>query len=218
MMSQKSRLIIVDDHPFFIHGLEKYLLSTGKYEVRSALSVTEAVALLADFPADLLVMDISMAEGGGMALLRKVKQEAAEADRPLHTMFLTVQIDPEDTLEALKLGIEGIALKDRDPEDIIRVIDTVLAGETAIDPSVTEKALRYSVHNPTPALRQDDLLTARETAIVDLVCRGLRNRDVAERLELTEGTVKVHLHNIFRKLGVNSRSELIVKKGGLSVG
>lgn len=211
-MTEKSQLLIVDDHPFFIHGLEKYLSATDKYIVRSALSVSEAMAILSGFAADLVIMDISMAEGGGMGMLRRLQHHM-----PLKTMFLTVQIDPEDTIEALKLGIDGIALKDSDPEEIVSVIDKVLAGGAAIDPTVTEGALRFSVHSPTPALRQDDLLTPRETAIVSLVCRGMRNREIAENLDLTEGTVKVHIHNIFRKLGVNSRSELIIKQGGLNL-
>ena len=206
-MTQK-KVMIVDDHPFFIHGLERYLTSTGKYEIRSALSVAEAMVRLEGFEPDLVMMDVSMADGGGMAMLRKVK-----AQSPVKTMFLTVQIDPEDTIEALRLGIDGIALKDRDPEDIVRAIDSILSGQAAIDPA--ERALRHSVQNPTPTLRQDDLLTAREAEIADFVCMGLRNRDIADRVGLTEGTIKVHLHNIYRKLGVSSRSELIVKQGGL---
>jgi two-component system nitrate/nitrite response regulator NarP len=208
-MTQK-KVMIVDDHPFFIHGLERYLTATGKYEIRSALSVAEAMVRLEGFEPDLVMMDVSMADGGGMAMLRKLK-----AQSPVKTMFLTVQIDPEDTIEALRLGIDGIALKDRDPEDIVRAIDSILSGQAAIDPSVTERALRHSVQNPTPTLRQDDLLTAREAEIADFVCMGLRNRDIADRVGLTEGTIKVHLHHIYRKLGVSSRSELIVKQGGL---
>jgi two-component system nitrate/nitrite response regulator NarP len=208
---EKEKIVIVDDHPFFIHGLEKYLSSTGKYTIRSALSVSEAYTVLSEFDPNLVIMDISMAEGGGMAMLRHVKEKS-----PVRTMFLTVQIDPEDTIEALKLGIDGIALKDRDPEEIIEVIDKVLAGGTSIDSAVTEGALRFSVSHPTPSLRQEDLLTPRESAIVELVCRGMRNREIADCLSLTEGTVKVHLHNVYRKFGVNSRSELIIKQGGLN--
>jgi len=207
-----SKILIVDDHPFFLHGIDKYLSNIGRYTVRTAPSVAEGMAVFREFRPDLVLMDVSMAEGGGIAMLRRIK-----AGHAAKTMFLTVQIDPEDTIEALKLGIDGIALKDRDPEEIVRSIDAVLAGGTAIDPTVTEGALRYSVHMPTPSLRQDDLLTQREIEIVDLVCRGMKNRDIANRYNLTEGTVKVHLHNVYRKLGVASRSELIIKKGGLNL-
>ncbi|MBU0554437.1 MAG: response regulator transcription factor [Alphaproteobacteria bacterium] len=211
-MTQKKKVMIVDDHPFFIHGLERYLSAKGKYEIQSALSVSEAMALVPTFKPDLMVMDVSMAEGGGMALLRQVKDVLN-----VPTMFLTVQIDPEDTIEAMKLGIDGIALKDRDPEDIVKTIDALLAGEASIDPAVTERALRHSVQNPTPKLRQDDLLTSREIEIVEFVCRGQRNKEIADHFNLTEGTVKVHLHNVYRKLGVSSRAELIVKQGGLNI-
>lgn len=204
------KVMIIDDHPFFIHGLERYLTATGKYQIASALSVAEAMAQFYLFNPQLVVMDVSMAEGGGMAMLRQVKESSSAK-----TMFLTVQIDPEDTIEALRLGIDGIALKDSDPEGIVRAIDAILAGSPAIDPAVTERALRHSVKNPTPTLRQDDLLTTREAEIVDFVCTGLRNKDIADRVGLSEGTIKVHLHNVYRKLGVNSRSELIVKQGGL---
>ena len=122
-MTEKKRVMIVDDHPFFIHGLERYLSATGKYEIKSALSVSEAMGHIYGFDPDLLVMDVSMAEGGGMAMLRQVKERL-----PVKTMFLTVQIDPEDTIEALKMGIDGIALKDRDPEEIVKTIDAPAAG------------------------------------------------------------------------------------------
>lgn len=205
-----KKVMIVDDHPFFIHGLERYLSATGKYQIRSALSVAEAMTQIYQFDPHLIMMDVSMADGGGMAMLRQVKERLL-----VKTMFLTVQIDPEDTIEALRLGIDGIALKDSDPEEIVRSIDAILAGHAAIDPSVTERALRHSVNNPTPTLRQDDLLTTRESEIVDFLCTGLRNKEIADRVGLSEGTIKVHLHNVYRKLGVNSRSELIIKQGGL---
>jgi two-component system nitrate/nitrite response regulator NarP len=207
---ETSKILVVDDHPFFLHGLHKYLADTGRYDVQSALSIREALIIFDAYLPDLVIMDVSMADGGGLAMLRQVKERAI-----VRTMFLTVQIDPEDTIKALKLGIDGIALKDRDPDEIVEIIDCVLAGGTSIDSSVTEGALRHSVKPPPPALRQDDLLTPREAIIVDLVCRGMRNREIAANINLAEGTVKVHLHNVYRKLGVSSRSELIVKKGGL---
>lgn len=207
----KISVLIVDDHPFFVHGLERYLSSVGRFDVTSALSVDEAFEKLEGELPRVIIMDISMANGGGMTMLREIK----ERQLPMKTMFLTVQIDPEDTLEALRLGIDGIALKERDPQEIITAIDHILAGGQSVDPAVLESALRFSASHPTPTLRQDDLLTPRESEVVDLVCRGMRNREIATTLNLTEGTIKVHLHSIYRKLAVSSRAELIIKKGGL---
>ena len=204
----KTNILVVDDHPFFIHGLAQFLEATDQYRVFSALSVSEAMEIVAVEELDLVIMDVSMAEGGGMALLQTLK------DRPgTRLMFLTVQIDPEDTIEAMRLGIHGIALKERDPEEILTTIQEVLSGRTRFDRAVTEGALRYSVNKPTPRTKQDALLTARENMIVDHVVQGMRNREIADQMNLTEGTVKVHIHNVFRKLGVTSRTELIVKRG-----
>jgi two-component system, NarL family, nitrate/nitrite response regulator NarL len=130
-------------------------------------------------------------------------------------MFLTVHIDPEQTIEAMRLGIRGIALKDSDPDIIIEGINTVLAGGKWFESGVTEPALQYSIEKPSGNIRSDDLLTKREHEIVDLVCLGLRNRQIADRCDLTEGTVKIHLNSIYRKLGVASRAELIVNREGM---
>lgn len=207
---KKAQILIVDDHPFFIHGLGQFLEATGKYKLLSALSVGEALEIFAASRPDLVIMDVSMAEGGGMALLQALKSKP-----DVRLMFLTVQIDPEDTIAAMRMGVHGIALKDRDPEEILETIETVLAGGTRFDGAVTEGALRYSVTNPTPQTKQDALLTARESSIVDHVLQGMRNREIADEMKLSEGTVKVHMHNIFRKLGVTSRTELIVKRGNI---
>lgn len=203
---KKAKILIVDDHPFFIYGLSQFLDASGKYDVSSATSISEAIHIFAIKQHDLVIMDVSMAEGGGMALLQALH------NRPdVRKMFLTVQIDPEDTIEAMHMGIHGIALKDRDPEQILATIEKVLSGGTQYDSAVTEGALRHVAENPTPRTRQDALLTAKEIAIVGHVVQGMRNREIAGEMNLSEGTVKVHLHNIFRKLGVTSRTELIVK-------
>jgi two-component system nitrate/nitrite response regulator NarP len=115
----------------------------------------------------------------------------------------------------MRLGIKGIALKDSDPEVIINGMKTILAGGKWFEQSVTEPALQYSVDKPSRTVRSDDLLTKREMEIVDLVCLGLRNRQIADRCALTEGTVKIHLNSVYRKLGVASRAELIVKREGM---
>ena len=105
--------------------------------------------------------------------------------------------------------------KDSDPDRIVEAMGVVLGGGKWFESDVTEVALRHSIDRPTRTVRSDDLLTKRELEIVDLVCMGLRNRDIAQRCNLAEGTVKIHLNSIFRKLGVASRSELIVHRGGM---
>lgn len=206
-----TRIFVVDDHPFFLHGFSKYLESSCDFKVDTAMSFEEAIAKLDASRPNLAMLDVSMHNGGGMQVLRHMRIHYPD----IPAMFLTVHIDPEQTIEAIRLGIKGIALKDSDPEVIINGMNSILAGGTWFDSSVTEPALQYSVDRPSRAFRSDDLLTKREMEIVELVCLGLRNRQIAERCALTEGTVKIHLNSVFRKLGVSSRAELIVRREGM---
>jgi DNA-binding NarL/FixJ family response regulator len=204
-------VLIVDDHPFFLHGFGKYLETAGNFAIKTALSVDEAITSIEGDRPDLAMLDVTMHNGGGLKVLRHMRLHYPT----IPAMFLTVHIDPEQTIEAMRLGVRGIALKDSDPDTIIEAMEIVLKGGKWFESGVTEIALRHSIDQPTHMVRSDDLLTKRELEIVDLVCLGLRNRDIAERCGLAEGTVKIHLNSIFRKLGVASRSELIVHRGGM---
>jgi two-component system, NarL family, nitrate/nitrite response regulator NarL len=208
------RVLIVDDHPFFLHGFGQYLETAGSYSITTALSVDEAISNIDTELPDLAMLDVTMHNGGGIRVLRHLRQHHPSVP----AMFLTVHIDPEQTIEAMRLGVRGIALKDSDPDTIIEAMEIVLGGGKWFENGVTEVALRHSIDQPTRTVRADDLLTKRELEIVDLVCLGLRNRDIAQRCDLAEGTVKIHLNSIFRKLGVASRSELIVHRGGMKQG
>ncbi len=208
------KILIVDDHPFFLQGFGQYLASLEKYEISTALSVDEAIEIIENELPDLAMLDVTMHHGGGPRVLRHLRHHHPSVP----AMFLTVHIDPEQTIEAMRLGIRGIALKDSDPDTIVDAMEIVLGGGKWFEGGVTEVALRHSIDTPTRTMRSDDLLTKRELEIVELVCLGLRNRDIADRCNLAEGTVKIHLNSIFRKLGVASRSELIVHRGGMKAG
>jgi DNA-binding NarL/FixJ family response regulator len=209
-----TNILVVDDHPFFLHGFSQYLEDSCDFTVDTALSVEEAIAKLDIARPDLAMLDVTMHNGGGIRVLRHMRLHYPH----IPTMFLTVHIDPEQTIEAMRLGVKGIALKDSDPEVIINGMNTILAGGKWFERGVTEPALQYSVDKPSRSIRSDDLLTKREMEIVELVCLGLRNRQIADRCTLTEGTVKIHLNSVYRKLGVSSRAELIVKREGMRSG
>jgi two-component system, NarL family, nitrate/nitrite response regulator NarL len=204
-------ILVVDDHPFFLHGFSQYLGETQEFAVDTALSVDEAINKIDIARPDLAMLDVTMHGGGGLRVLRYLRHHYPNVP----AMFLTVHIDPEQTIEAMRLGIRGIALKDSDPDVIIDGINIVLGGGKWFASGVTEPALQYSIDKPTGTVRSDDLLTKRELEIVDLVCLGLRNRQIADRCDLTEGTVKIHLNSVYRKLGVASRAELIVNREGM---
>ena len=206
-----NNILVVDDHPFFLHGFSQYLGEHSEFEVETALSVDEAITKIDAARPDLAMLDVTMHGGGGLRVLRYLRLHHPNVP----AMFLTVHIDPEQTIEAIRLGIKGVALKDSDPDAIIEGMNIVLAGGKWFENGVTEHALQYSIDKPTGSVRSDDLLTKRELEIVELVCLGLRNRQIADRCDLTEGTVKIHLNSIYRKLGVASRAELIVNREGM---
>ncbi len=206
-----NNILVVDDHPFFLHGFSQYLGEHSGFQVETALSVDEAITKIDAARPDLAMLDVTMHGGGGLRVLRYLRLHHPNVP----AMFLTVHIDPEQTIEAMRLGIKGVALKDSDPDVIIEGMNTVLAGGKWFENGVTENALQYSIDKPSGSVRSDDLLTKRELEIVELVCLGLRNRQIADRCDLTEGTVKIHLNSIYRKLGVASRAELIVNREGM---
>lgn len=201
-----AQIAIVDDHSIFLDGMVQFLGSHGHDVVFCARSVDEAVTRLQQEQPDLLILDVSMKDGGGLAVLTAIRSSG----NTIPVIFMTVHIRPEQTLEAIKLGIDGVVLKDSDPNELLACIGQVLSGNKSIAPLVMEQALVHSISAPANDSNMLSTLTARETEIAGLIRAGLRNREIAARCGLTEGTVKVHLHSIFRKLGIKSRSELII--------
>jgi DNA-binding NarL/FixJ family response regulator len=207
-----NKLLLVDDHPIFLDGLKRFIETYDEFEVTCAKSAEEAAAAMANKEFDLLVLDLTIIGGGGIKILTSLRKERAT----IPVVFLTVHIGPQDTVKALKLGVQGIILKESEPSTIISCIRQVLKGETYFDRGVTERALHHSVDNPSHQLEALNSLTARERDIVKLVRLGLKNQDIAEKCELTEGTVKTHLHNIFVKMSVKSRTQLVIALSEIS--
>ncbi len=201
-----AQIAIVDDHPIFLDGMAQFLSSHGHDVVFCARSVSEAIARLQADQPDLLILDVSMKDGGGLAILSAIRESGSNVP----VIFMTVHIRPDQTLEAIKLGVDGVVLKDSDPKDLLACINEVLDGNKSISPTVMEQALVHSISAPSNETNSLAALTERELEIAGLIRAGLRNREIAARCGLTEGTVKVHLHSIFQKLGIKSRSELII--------
>jgi len=201
-----AQIAIVDDHPIFLDGMAQFLSSHGHDVVFCARSVDEAISRLQAERPDLLILDVSMKDGGGLAILSAIRSSGSTVP----VIFMTVHIRPDQTLEAIKLGVDGVVLKDSDPNELLTCIGQVLSGNKSIAPFVMEQALVHSISAPANDSNALSTLTDRELEIAGLIRAGLRNREIAARCGLTEGTVKVHLHSIFQKLGIKSRSELII--------
>ena len=201
-----AQIAIVDDQPIFLDGMAQFLSSHGHDVIFCARSVEEALSRLQTQEPDLLILDVSMKDGGGFAILSAIRNSGSTVP----VIFMAMHIRPKQTLEAIKLGVDGVVLKDSDPNELLSCIGQVLDGNKSIAPFVMEQALVHSIAAPANDISVLSALTEREYEIAGLIRAGLRNREIAARCGLTEGTVKVHLHSIFQKLGIRSRSELVI--------
>ncbi len=201
------RLVIVDDHQIVLHGLEQLFERQEDFDVVSCCrDGASAVAAVAEHRPDVLLLDLRMPGQSGLDVLR------ALAARRLSTrvVLLTAAIRDEEAVEAVKLGTMGLVLKESSPDVLLECVRAVHRGEQRIDPETLNRALRTTLDREATGQAAGGALTPREIEIVRMVAQGLRNRAVAERLAISEGTVKVHLHNIYEKFGVDGRLELLL--------
>lgn len=200
------RVVLVDDHPIVLQGLEHLFARQPDIEVAACAStVAAAVAAARTVHPDILLLDLRMPDGGGLAVL-----DALAADQiATKTVVLTAAISDEEVAEALKKGAAGLVLKESSPDQLLECVRRVHAGERWLDP----EAMTRVVASESSSAASDDRaasLTAREREVVRMIASGLRNREIGERLSISENTVKVHLHNIYEKLGVEGRMELLL--------
>jgi two-component system nitrate/nitrite response regulator NarP len=200
-----TRVLLADDHPMIASALEMLLRGTDYQLVGRARSGKEALAQIDEVNPDLVLLDVNMPDGTGIDVLRKLRRNGEK--RPI--VLLTGLDDPQ-LIAADDLEPNGVVLKTSDPALLLECMDQVLNGKTWVDPEIVDrtKAAKQRVSSLPP-------LTPRERELVELVRQGLRNRDIAQRLGVTEGTVKVYLHSIFDKVGVGSRTELAIRASGL---
>jgi two-component system, NarL family, nitrate/nitrite response regulator NarL len=195
-------VLLADDHPMIASALEMLLRGTDYRLVGRARTGKEALAQIDLLKPDLVLLDVNMPDGSGIDVLRRLRKAGEE--RPI--ILLTAGLDDPQLIAADDLEPNGIVLKTSDPALLLECMDGVLAGKTWVDPEIvdrTEAAKKRASSRPA--------LTPRERDLVDLVRQGLRNREIAARLGVTEGTVKVYLHSIFDKLGVATRTELAIR-------
>ncbi|MFI7120104.1 response regulator [Amycolatopsis sp. NPDC049868] len=200
MTESPIRLLLADDHPIVRAGL-RALLETEPGLVVSAEAATaeEAVARAAEGDIDVVLMDLRF--GPGMTGAEATAVITARPDAPRVLIVTTYDTDA-DTLPAIEAGATGYLLKDAPPEDLAEAVRTAAAGRTTLAPTVADR-LMHRMRMPTTAL------TLREIEVLVLVADGLSNRAIAERLHLTEGTVKSHLARSYTKLGVDSRTAAV---------
>jgi DNA-binding NarL/FixJ family response regulator len=214
------RVLLADDHKLFREGVASLLERAEDVElVGEAATGEEVVSLTEELLADVVLMDLKMPGMGGIEATRTI------VGRSPHTGVIVVSMfeDDESVFAALKAGARGYVLKDAYREMLLRAIRAVARGEALLGALIARRVLeQFSGSPPMPAPPERpsplfDELTPRELEVLRLIAQGLKNREIAERLVISEKTVGNHISNIFVKLQVNDRSQAIVRalRGGL---
>lgn len=201
------RLLIADDHALFRDGLRSLLEAHGLDVVAEAKNGREAVRACRAFNPDVALMDISMPEMTGLDATRIISAEMPE----IKVVILTASDDDADLFEAIRSGAAGYLSKDLESDQFVSLLKGVVRGEPALTPAVARKMLGELARPPAPARREaDQVLTDREQDVLELLVSGITStRDLADRLFVSENTVKYHLRNILDKLHLSSRAQVI---------
>ncbi|RII41120.1 DNA-binding response regulator [Galactobacter valiniphilus] len=196
-----TRIVIVDDHPIVRVGLRALLETEADLEVvAEAASEDEAVAACASHAPDVVLMDLRLGEGSGVGAIARIR----EAGSAPPILVLTNHDADADILAAVEAGAAGYLLKDAPPSELLPAVRAAAAGESALAPAVAARLLQR-LRAPLPTL------SLRELEVLGLVGEGCSNTQIAQRLHVTEATVKSHLVHVFTKLGVSSRTAAVAE-------
>ena len=196
------RILIADDHPMIRTAIEVLLRDTPFEIAGSAATGDDALSAIEELRPDLLLLDLQMPDGTGMDVLRAI---AGGGHRP-QVVLLTAAIEDSALMEARALKVDAMVLKNSDPAFLLQALESAARGQSWIDPELRERIARLTDGIPGRAP-----LAPRERELVKCIRKGMRNREIAKQLGVTEGTVKVYLHRVFEKLGVKNRTELAIR-------
>lgn len=214
MSMMPTRVLIADGQPIVLEGL-RYILgrSTGIQVIAEAVDGMDTIDKAVHFDPDVVIMDVKLPKVDGLTVLRSLQTRA-----PRSKVLLYASSDSKDDfVEAMKLGCSGILLKEASTSLIEKSIQKVRDGEIWLDSNTTAAVIRQfaapteappSTPNGSKTVRERAQLSQREREIIVLIAQGYKNKEIAEKMFITEQTVKNHLHNVFDKLGVSDRLEL----------
>lgn len=207
------KLIVADPHPVFLLGMERVLAAEADFDIVAYCpTAAQTLQKVRESRPDILVLDVNFRDRPGLELLRDLRRE----NLPVKVIIFTNALDDDQTIEALRLGVQGVLLKSMPSHLLPQCIYKVHSGGQWMEKQSLGHAFEKLLRREAGARRMATILTDRETEIMCLVAQGLSNREIGERLSVGEGTVKVHVHNIYSKLGVNNRVDLTLyaqKKG-----
>jgi two-component system nitrate/nitrite response regulator NarL len=214
-MGERTRVVVVDDHPLFREGVAAIIGSEGDMEVvGQGSNADNAIQLAHDLLPDIVLLDIDM-PGSGLEAARRI----AEVFPVIRIIVLTVSETEENLVSAMKAGARAYVLKGVAGRELLRILRLVLAGESYVPPALAASLL-MEMGKPAarahPSAEGLDELTQREVEILELLSTGLSNKEIGDKLFLTEKTIKHYVTNILQKLQVRNRVEaaLLAQKSG----
>lgn len=204
-MTMATTLVLADDHPIILEGLEQLFRRHKDFQVLATCNTgDDAIQAVREHRPDVIVLDVKMPGGDGLSVLKRIHEEKL----PTRVILLTASMQEDEVLQAMEAGVWGLVLKESAAVSLVDSVRKVTRGERALDQGLIVRALDRAVERQSGLRQTAGLLSRREAEIVKMVAAGMRNKEIANKLFIGEGTVKTHLHAIFRKLGVHGRVEL----------
>ena len=195
-----ARIIVADDHPLILDGLAAIIDGPDLSVIGRFADGGSARDAIVEHRPEGAVLDVNMPGMSGLDLLREARRDGW----PTRMVLLTASLDPAPLVEAVNLNVDGLVLKHAASDVLLLCLRSALAGVPWID----KEAMKLVVDAMARASHDRPDLTPRERQVADLVSLGLRNREIASELRISEGTVKMYLHTLYEKLGIGSRTEL----------
>ncbi len=207
MTPSQCTVAIIDDHPLFRRGLIQLLNTVPRFSlVGEASNGHDGIAMARLTKPDMLLLDLNMKEVSGLEVLKTVK-----ADNPdIRVIMITVSDQADDLVAALRLGADGYLLKDMEPEQMVESLLSVSEGKLIISEALTHLLAAALRGQNRPESLKEAELTDQEFRILEHIASGMSNKVIGKELDIAEGTVKVHVKHILRKLNLRSRVEAAV--------
>ncbi len=202
-----TSLLIVDDHPLFRKGVKQLISDAGGFDlVGEASSGAEGIDLAYLRQPEMILLDLNMKDMSGIDVLKVLKA----ADFDSRVIMLTVSDQQEDLVAALRAGADGYLLKDMEPEDLVARLTDAARGQTVLSPALAGLLVHAMRQDSKPKTPDEAGLTEQERKIVERIAVGKSNKLIARELNIAEGTVKVHVKHLLKKLNLKSRVEAAV--------
>jgi two-component system, NarL family, nitrate/nitrite response regulator NarL len=203
-----QRVLLIDDHTLFREGLQELLGRRGIETVGAVGDGETGIRLAGELQPDVILLDMRMPGMNGLEVLRRLRQ----AGLRMPVVMLTTSTEEQDLVECLRNGAQGYLLKEMEPGDLVNALEDIMGGKTVVAPQLAQLLARVvqgqtgTDEEPNPF----NMLTPRESEILGLLAEGQSNKVIARNLGISDGTVKLHVKAILRKLGVHSRVEAAV--------